>query len=466
MSGAMANDYDVLIVGAGPAGVAAAMTLARGGQSVLLVDDAASGLAENMAGTGVLHEAARRLRELKAAPDFGLCLPSLDVRADWFAIQQRREQMIEHQHAEWLERLQQIPELDYRPGHAEFSGPNRAHIAGNSGEALDVHFSRAIIATGAQALRPDVPGIDHHRVLLPRELTAISRPPKRLVVLGSAPAGVELAQIFQAFGSDVLLLDPGPNLLEGWDAEIAEILRRRLLTDGISVERGCRLERISNTGGGVFVEYRTATGESRHHFTEQVLLAMGRQPRLDGLGLEKAGITSSDDGIEVDAKLQTSQPHIHAIGDATGASLSARCAMRQGEALARRLLGEKAPLPERRKSAAVVASFPEIGRAGMTEEQADREKIDYGIVRYDLSRHLHSRLAGENDGLLKLLYRHGSREIIGVHVLADDAGELMALAAVILEADLTLDTIARAITPQSTLGEAFALAAAMVPEGV
>ena len=461
------DGYDVLVVGAGPAGVAAAMTLARGGRSVLLVDDAPDeGLAENGAGVGVLLEAARRLRELRRAAEFGLCLPSLDVRIDWYAIQRQRQRLLAHQHEARMERLRQIPELDYLRGHAEFLAPDRVTVTlPDRGERV-VRFEQAIVATGAVAIRPEIPGIDHHRVLLPAELAAVQQPPQRLVVLGSAPAGIEMAQLFHALGSEVSLLESRPTLLSGWDAEIAEILRRRLLTDGITVERGCRLERISNTGGGVFVEYRTATGEACHRLAGQVLLAMGRRPRVEGLGLAAAGLAHGPGGIEVDAELRTSRPQIHAIGDATGASLSARCAMRQGEALARRLLGDTVALPDPAKGAAFVASFPQIGRAGLTEEQADNAKIDYGIVRYDLSRHLHSRLADGADGLLKLLYRHGSREIIGIHVLADDAGELMALAAVALEAGLTLDTIARAITPQRTLGEALALAAAMVPEGV
>ena len=463
----MNGDCDVLVIGAGPAGLAAAMTLARRGKSVVLVDaDGRNGFAEDGAATLSLRVPAERLRQIRDVAAIGLCLPSLDVRADWSAIQHRRRENVARRGAEWLELLQQIPELELMSGRAIFLGPDRVLVRGEDGDAVEVGFGQAIIATGASPRRPDIPGIDHHRVLAPEALMALDHLPRSITVLGGAPAGVELAQIFHAFGTEVRIVDTRPNLLPGWDAEVAELLRRRLLAEGIGVDRGSRLKRISNTGGGVFVEYDNNVNEPEHHLTEHVLLAMGRRPNVDGLDLESADVRYRADGIEVDETLRSSNPAIYAIGDVTGHALSARFAWLQGRALAYRLLGEEVELPDPMWDSGVVGSFPEIGRAGLTEEQAEEAGIDYAIIRYDLSRHYHSHLCGEQDGLLKVLYEHGRRNVIGVHALGDGASELMALSAVVLRGELTLDILANSITPQSTLGEALAKAAALAPEVV
>ena len=463
----MNGDCDVLVIGAGPAGLAAAMTLARGGESVVLVEaDGRNGFAEDGTAMLSLRVPAERLRQIYDAAAVGLCLPSFDVRVDWSAIQRRRRENVARRGAEWMELLLQIPELELMSGRAVFLGPNRALVRGAGGEAVEVGFRRAIVATGASPRRPDIPGIDHRRVLTPEALMALDHRPRSVTVLGGAPAGVELAQIFRAFGAEVRVVDTRPNLLPGWDAEVAELLRRRMLAEGIAVDRSSRLKRISNTGGGVFVEYDDNTSDPQHHLTEYVLLAMGRRANVDGLDLESADVRFSAEGIEVDEAFQTSNPAIHAIGDVVGRPLSARFAWLQGKTLAYRLLGEEIDLPDPMWESGVVGSFPEIGRAGLTEEQAEEADLDYAIIRYDLSRHYHSHLCGEQNALLKVLYEHGRRNVIGIHALGDGASELMALAAVVLRGDLTLDILANSITPQSTLGEALARAAALAPEVV
>ena len=457
------TDYDFLVIGGGPGGTPTAMALASAGKRVLLVEKGeglgGTCLFEGCIPSKILRESARRLREIREAMDFGLCLPSLDARVDWYAIQQRKRAILQRRSAAAIARVESMPSLERVSGKASLLDATHATLRTGEGEMREIGFEQAIIATGSIASRPPIPGIEHHRVLDSSAILDIDRIPQRLVIIGGGPIGVELGQVFNTLGSEVILLEAAPAILGPVDQELAKRLEQRMLADGIDVVTDCAVQRVSNTGGGVFVEYRDGDGKSFHHFCETVLLVTGRHPNVDGLGLENTRIRHGRHGIEVDARLRTDEANIHAVGDVIGQPMFAHWATAQGLALARNLLGQAVPFPDRNSNSAVIFSEPELGMVGMTEEQARTAGIAFEVARYDYAQDARAQIAGQNDGLLKILYEREGHRVIGVHALVEGADDLMGEAALAVKAGVPLEAIAGSIHPHPTLTEAFAQAA-------
>lgn len=455
----MKTHYDFLIIGAGPGGEPSALALASAGKQVLLVEKGkgpgGTCLFEGCIPSKILRESARRLRELSESADFGLCLPTRDVRIDWSAIQERKRGILQRRTEGAMAPLQQRPSLDYQQGTASFLGPRRARIDPLEGDACEVEFDQCIIATGSVPFLPPIRGMDHPRVLDNQSILDIDHIPKDLVIVGAGPIGVELAQIFQTFGSQVTIIEAAPDILGPVDQELAGLLRQRMESDGIKILTDCKLNQIVTSGQSVCVEY-TPTGEDQqHHFTENVLMAVGRRPNLAGLGLENTAIKHTPHGIEVDATLQTDEPGIYAVGDVIGQPMFAHWAVAQGLALARQLLGKPIPFPDPATNTAVIFSEPELGMAGLSEAQAKQAGFDVGVARYDFKQDARAQIAGRDSGLLKIVFDQSSHKVLGVHALVEGADDLMGEAALLVKTGLPLEAIAGAIHPHPTLTESF-----------
>lgn len=458
----MQSHYDILVIGGGPGGTPTAMALANAGKQVLLVEsgDGLGGtcLFEGCIPSKILRESARRLRELHEAADFGLCLPTQDVRLDWSAIQERKHAILQRRSQAAKAHLQQFSSLNFLHGKAYLLGPRKARIDLADGKPVQVDFEHAIIATGSLPSLPPIKGIEHPRVLDNQAILAIDHVPHDLTIIGAGPIGVELAQIFRTFGSKVAILQAGPGILTPVDQELAERLRQRMEADGIEVHTNCRVSAIVPSGQSIYVEYTPSGQDKQHRFTENVLVAVGRRPNIASLGLENTAVQYTPHGIEVDATLQTTEPGIYAVGDVIGQPMFAHWATDQGLMLARHLLGQPAAYPDPRTNTAVIFSEPELAMAGLTENAAREAGHDVGIARYDFSQDARAQIAGRDSGMLKIVFDKPSRKVLGVHVLVEGAGDLMGEAAVLVKTGLPLEAIAGAIHPHPTLAESFVMA--------
>jgi len=458
----MQSHNDVLIVGGGPGGTPTAMALASAGKQVVLVESGeglgGTCLFEGCIPSKIMRESARRLRELREAADFGLCLPTQDVRLDWSAIQERKRAILQRRSQAAMAHLQQFPGLSFLHGSAHFLGPRHAQINLADGKSVQVDFEHAIIATGSLPFLPPIKGIDHPRVLDNQSILAIDHVPNDLTIIGAGPIGVELAQIFRTFGSKVTILEAAPGILGPVDQELAGQLRQRMEGDGIDIHTDCHVSAIIHSGQSVSVEYTPSDQDKQHHFTDNVLVAVGRRPNIVGLGIENTAIEHDVHGIKVDVTLQTTEPGIYAVGDVIGQPMFAHWATAQGLMLARHLLGQPVAFPEPRTNTAVIFSEPELAMAGLTEVQARETGIDVGVARYDFKQDARAQIAGSDAGMLKIVFDKRNRKVLGVHVLVEGAGDLMGEAAVLVKTGLPLEAIAGAIHPHPTLAESFVMA--------
>ena len=463
------KQVDVLVIGGGPGGTPAALALASAGRQVLLVEKGVglggTCLFEGIQPSKILHESAQRLQAIKRAQEFGLHLPAGEIGVDWKAIMQRKAAILQRRSEGALQRARHIPTLTVQFGSAELLGPRRARITPRSGTAEDIEFASAIIATGSVPSPLPVAGIDLPQVLTSDQLLEIERPPKRFVVIGAGPIGVEMAQIFAAFGSVVTVIEAGPRMLAPVDEEIAAALQSHFRAQGIGLELGAQVLRVISKGDDVGVQYRNASGAQHEVEAEIVLEATGRYPNVDGLGLSNTAVRYDHHGMKVDDKLETYEPGIYAIGDVVGHPMFAHWATAQALALARHLLGKPTRFPTAAVNSAVIFTSPEVGIAGLTENEARAAGHDVGIARYDYRADARAQVSGHADGFLKLVYDKTSRALLGVHILADGAASILGEGALAVAAGLTIDVVAAAIHPHPTLSESmgFAARAALMP---
>ncbi len=461
----MDSDFDILVIGGGPGGTPAAMALAQAGKRVLLVE-AGGGLGgtclfEGCIPSKIFRETARRLSEIAVADQFGIQLPQSLVHLDWRRLQARKHEILQRRSEAAIQRAARIKGLELVFGRAKLLGPRRALIESHDGERREISFQQSILASGSEPRCLPITGGDLPQVYSSDGLLDIGCVPERLVVIGGGAIGVELAQVFQALGARVTLMVRGPRILEAADEELARALEQHLINQGIRLMVNTPVRAICRSGQGVFVQYDVAEGGCDQTYTTAVLAAIGRQPRVDGLGLENTAVAVGPHGIEVDENLQTTEAGIYAVGDVVGQPMFAHWATAQALALARHLLGQPAPFPKPEHNSATVFSRPELAMVGLTEAQARASGMEVGVARYDLGQDARAQIGGHDSGLLKIIFDKADHKVVGVHLLVEGAADLMGEAALLVRHALPLEAIAGATHPHPTLTESFVQAARM-----
>ncbi len=448
---------DVLVIGGGPGGTPAAMALAAEGRRVRLVEKGTglggTCLFEGCIPSKILHESARRLLAIRSAAEFGLRVPAGEIGIDWNAIMERKATILNRRAEGALQRARRIPSLSVQFGNVTLLGPHLARIIPHDGKPEDVEFSNAIIATGSVPNLLPITGGDLPQVITSEQLLEIEHLPKHLVVIGAGPIGVEMAQIFAAFGTAVTLLEAGPRILAPVDEESAIALQTHVRRQGIVLELGAQVLRISGDGNGVRVEYRDAAGAQHTASAEYVLAATGRSPNVGSLGLEHTAVHFDRHGVKVDGKLETDEPGIYAAGDVVGQPMFAHWATAQALALAGHLLGRPTRFPEPATNSAVIFSIPELGIAGLTESEARRGRHTVGVARYDYHTDARAQVSGHADGLLKVIYDTTTRAVLGIHVLVEGAASLIGEGALAIRSGIPVEVLATAIHSHPTLNE-------------
>ncbi len=457
-----AYEVEYLIIGGGPGGTPTAMALAAAGKTVLLVEKGpglgGTCLFEGCIPSKIFRESTRRLRELREAAQFGLQVPTSAVTIDWPGVLERKRAILHRRSEAALQKTTKLPSLVTEFGTCRLLSPRRARLEKRDSTFREIHFERAVLATGSVPFIPPIEGVDHPRVHDSESILNIDHIPDRLVIIGGGPIGVELGQVFNTLGSQVSILEAGPRILGPVDDELALRLQETMQHEGIEIHVRCRVQAITHSSTLSVVAYRDQHGEDRQASADAVLLVTGRRPNVDELGLENTAVKHDRHGIVVDDTLQTAEPGIHAVGDVVGAPMFAHWATSQGLALARHLLEQPATFPTPDTNTAVIFSAPEIGIAGLTERQAREAGLEPVVARYDFHNDARAQIHGRDAGLLKIVFEQGSHKVLGVHALVEGAGSIMGEAALLIRNGLPIEAIAEAIHPHPTLTESFVMA--------
>ena len=448
----MTVQADVAILGSGPGGYVAALRAAQlGAQVVLIEEDRIGGVCLNVGciPTKALLRSAEVYRMFLGAEAFGLRLQGT-VTPDWPAIQAAKEAIV-RQLAQGVEKLLRKAVVQVIQGRGRFVSPRTLEVTTTDG-AQRIEAKNVVIATGSRPAQLPLPGMDLAGVLDSTDVLALEALPRRLLIVGGGVVGVEFADIFSAFGVDVTVVEMLDRLLPQMDADLGRALAWTMGQRGIRFHLNSRVTHVDAVEGGLRAAVVTPEGKEGIE-ADRILVAVGRRPNIEDLDLEAAGVRFDKTGISVDAEMRTNVPGVYAIGDVTGGALLAHVAMRGGEVAVENALGHAATFDQKTVPWCVYTN-PEVASVGLTEAQAREQGWDVQVGRFPLNANAKALTYGETDGLVKVVSEARFGEMLGLHIVAPHASDLIHEGGLALALEATLDELVTMIHGHPTLGEA------------
>ena len=449
-----ASRYNLVVIGAGTAGLVTAAGAAGLGAKVALVEKHLLGgdcLNVGCVPSKAVIRSGRAVFDAREAGPFGVRVGK-PVEIDFPAVMERmrklRADLSTHDSAQRFATLG----VDVFLGEARFAGPDTVEVAGQT-----LRFKRAVIATGARAVEPPIPGLAEAGYLTNETVFNLTQRPARLAVIGGGPIGCELAQAFQRLGSQVSLLHKNAHLLDREDMEAAALLQKAFIREGIALRLNATITRVERSAGGKLVYYE-AQGKEETLAVDEILVGAGRAPNIEGLNLEAAGVQyDRRKGILVNDCLQTSNPHIYGAGDVCLAWKFTHAADSSA-----RIVIQNALFLGRKKASALTMPWctytdPEIAHVGLSEPRdggtGERGlEVDTYVRQFkEVDRAV---LDGEEEGFVKVHVRKGHDEILGATIVARHAGEMISEISVAMAARIGLGKLASVIHPYPTQAEA------------
>ncbi|HWQ00411.1 MAG TPA: dihydrolipoyl dehydrogenase [Vicinamibacterales bacterium] len=461
----MADDFDVIVIGAGTGGYVAAIRAAQLGLRTAVVErqPALGGTCLNVGciPTKALLEHAHVLDLARNAQEWGLTGVG-DVGVDMARVQARKDRIVGGL-TKGIEFLFRKHRIEWVRGTARLAGNLRVEVDGASPRAL--RASRGIIVATGSTPR-SIPGveIDRRRIITSDEAVALKEVPRSIAIIGSGAVGVEFASIFRRFGSAVTLVEILPRIVpledEAVSAELEKAFRRR----GIEVLTGTKVTGAKVEGDGVRLEATLPDGASRTIAADYVLVAAGRGPVTDGLGAEEIGLELERGYIRVDEQYRTNVPGISAVGDVItlgrpGHPQLAHVSSAEGIVAAERLAGREVRPIDYDQVPSCTYCDPEIGSVGLTEAEAQARGHDVRVGVFPIGVLGRAKIAGETEGFVKIVADARYDEILGVHIVGPRATELIAEATLALRLECTVEELVRTIHAHPTIAEAVGEAA-------
>ena len=456
----MSDGSDLVVIGGGPGGYVAALRASHLGAKVTLIErDKIGGVCLNWGciPTKALLHGAEVYATVQSAAKFGVVASEASI--DWVAMQSRKQQVVDQLTA-GVARLLDRAAVDVICGEASFLSATEIAIKGQDG-TQHIAGNNVIVATGSSPASIPVPGLDLPGVWDSTAALASESLPGRLLIIGGGAIGVEFAALFSTLGVQVTLVEMLPSLLPTMDADLGSAIQWTLETKGAVIRTGSQVSRVAAAAdAGLDVKAQTSQG-SESFSVDNVLVAVGRRPNTGGLNLEAAGVRYDRGGIETDAAMRTSVPHIHAVGDVTGGILLAHVATKEGEVAVEDALGHAAKMNYSYVPSCVF-SHPEAASVGLTEAQAQEKGYSVRVGRFPFNGNGKALADGDLDGFVKVVAESKYGQLVGVHIVGPHASDLILEATALLNLECTLEEMTAIIRPHPTLGETLTEAALAV----
>jgi dihydrolipoamide dehydrogenase len=451
--------YDLAIIGSGPAGYTAAIRAGQYGLKTALIEK------DGLLGGTCLHVGciptkallfnAELWDHLKEAKEFGI--EGVDARKlNWAAIQDRKNKIVA-KHTKGLEFLMKKNKVETIKGYGKLTGPaqNGIHTVelSNDGKASNLKARNVILATGSEARL--IPGMEvSDRVLTNIEILSLKEIPKSLVIVGAGAVGVEFASIYRSFDCEVTIVEMLPRLVPVEDEEVSKELARVYRKRGINFHTSARVDKVEKTKNGVSVTI-TVDGKQQKIEAEKILIAIGRKPRTQNIGLERTKIKPEREFIKTDSWMQTTEPGVYAIGDIVlGTPQLAHVGAMEGLVAVAKIAGKPAKPINRERIPGATYCHPEIGSVGLTETQAREAGYNVKIGKFPFAANSRASIVGQHEGFIKIVSDADYGEILGVHIIGPQATELIAEAVAAMELEATVEDLMWTIHAHPTLAEA------------
>ncbi len=450
------KEYDLVVIGAGPGGTPAATMAARFGKKVLLVDKRGEPggecLFEGCIPSKILENAANRYAMLKEAGAFHIDLEGA-AQIHWDEVIAGKDALLQKRTMAAMQSFKSLPSLDFVAGKAVFIDANTIEVCGKR-----YRFKSAIIATGSLAHIPPLKGEGVAKAWSNADIFKRKVIPKEIAFIGAGAISCELAQMFNKLGVKLHILERGPRILKRIDEEAALAVQKRMKEKGINLILNVDFNSIDGEDGDFKIRY-TQEGVAKTLKVPHILIATGRAANVEGIGLEKVGIAFDRHGIKVNSQMQTSIPHIYAVGDCAIGPKFAHWATYSAGIAVHNIYAPKPREAEMGKLSWVLFSDPQIASVGFTQADALKNGWSVMVERYDYSIDARAQIDQDPEGFLKFVVDRVSGAIIGIQIVSYDASSLVGEAALIVANKMTPQQVISAIHPHPTLTEGFSKAA-------
>src|SRR4051794_31197380 len=452
--------YDLIVIGSGPGGYSAAIRAGQYGLKTALIEKQAklggTCLLVGCIPTKALLHTADVWERISHSDQEGIHCEN--PRLDYPKVKDRKDGIV-NRHAKGVEFLLKRAKVERISGFATLKGGGKIEVKSDSGTQT-LEAKNIIIATGSEARM--IPGLqpDAETILTNIEILNLTAVPKSLAIIGAGAVGVEFASIFRRFGSEVTVIEMLPRIVPVEDEEVSKELERTFKKQKIRVETGAKAENIEKTGKGVKLTLTTRDGKQEVLEVEKLLVAVGRKPNTDQIGLENTKVELDRGFIKVNAQQQTDEPGVYAIGDVVaGTPQLAHVATREGMIAVAHMAGKPAVPINRNRIPGATYTQPGIGSVGMTEAQARAAGYKVKVGKFPFAGDSRATILGRHDGFIKVVTDEKYGEILGVHIIGPEAFELLGEAVAAMEAESTVDVMMQTIHAHPTLyegvGEAF-----------
>ena len=447
--------YDLVVIGSGPGGYVAAIRASQWGLKVAVVEKdpflGGTCLHVGCIPTKVFLHHADIYEHFKRAEEFGF--EAKDVKVNWPNILARKDKIVK-KHAGGIGALFKKNKIDTVVGWGKIAGPGKVSVE-KDGKTTELETKYILLATGSEARSLPNVTIDNDTILTNREILGLKTIPKSMVVVGCGAVGVEFASVFKTFGTDVTLLEAVTRIVPLEDEEISAELHKALAKKGMKIELEAKVESVKKDGNGATVVYKDKAGASKTINAEKVLIAVGRRPLTENLGLEKTKIKVERGFVHTNGLMETDEPNVYAIGDiVAGQPQLAHAASQEGIIAVGRMAGKEMQPFDRKRCPNATYCEPQIGSIGLTEKQARDAGFSVKTGKFPFLGNSKATILGQHEGFIKVVAEEKYGEILGVHAIGPLATEIIAEPVAALGLEATLDDMAATIHAHPTVWEA------------
>lgn len=454
------NNFDIVVIGAGPGGYVAAIKAAQLGYKTACVEEGnLGGVCLNIGciPTKALLESAAMITHLGHAKEFGVTVG--EIKTD-LAQAVKRSRQVSERLVKGIGFLFKKNKVTHVPGRGRLAGKGQVEVTGKDGKTQTVTAKHVIIATGSRPRDLPFLKIDHDRVWDSTDAMMSNEPPKTLAIVGAGAIGCEFADVYAAFGTKVTIIEMADRVLPLEDRDCSAVVEKSYKKRGMTVLTNVKLEKAEVGKQGVTLTIKDAKGATQTVEAERVLSAIGRAPLVEDIGLEKAGVKLTDRGfIGIDRQMRTNVEGVYAIGDVAGPPLLAHKGSHEGVACVEAIHGDPHAGIDYANIPNCTYCHPEVASVGLTEEQAREKGLDIEVGIFPWSANGRALTAGETDGFVKVIRDKKYSEVVGAHIVGPHATELIAEFVVGRHLETTVEEMDRAMHPHPTLSEAVAEAA-------